>query len=259
MSISDDDIKAVILEYINGPREYSQLLGEGFNQLRNHVRGKLQKPDITSDKMMEIVWSLIANGLAYINYSQTSSSGWTLLLTEFGKEVAQDSSNNPDKPSQYMNDLKTRIPNVSELVLLYTKEALDAYNSGCYLASSVMLGVASESAFLEMAGSFVEWLPEDNERMNLGKIVNNPKQIYINKFLEFRKRIQSHKSDLPNELTDNMSLTMDSVLDLLRIYRNESGHPTGRQILRKDSFLNLQMFSIYLEKLYALNTFFQSN
>jgi len=52
---------------------------------------------------------------------------------------------------------------------------------------------------------------------------------------------------------------MDSILDLLRIYRNESGHPTGRNISREDAFINLQMFARYLEKIYKLKSFFESD
>jgi hypothetical protein len=53
-----------------------------------------------------------------------------------------------------------------------------------------------------------------------------------------------------------MALTLDSVLDLLRINRNEAGHPTGRKVDRDEAYINLQMFARYLQKLYALRTFF---
>jgi len=53
-----------------------------------------------------------------------------------------------------------------------------------------------------------------------------------------------------------MALTFDSILDLLRIYRNDAGHPTGKQISRDDAFINLQMFVRYLQKLYAFKTYF---
>jgi hypothetical protein len=88
-------------------------------------------------------------------------------------------------------------------------------------------------------------------------MLDNPRTNYYSKFLEFRKRIESHKPDLPVELADNMALTLDSVLDLLRIYTNDSGHPTGKRMERDDAFLSLQMFAVYLQKLYALKAFFE--
>lgn len=56
-----------------------------------------------------------------------------------------------------------------------------------------------------------------------------------------------------------MSLTLDSVLDLLRITRNEAGHPTGRVVDRDEAFINLQMFARYLKKLYQLRAFFRQS
>lgn len=53
-----------------------------------------------------------------------------------------------------------------------------------------------------------------------------------------------------------MALTFDAVLDLLRIYRNDSGHPTGKHIDHDTAFINLQMFARYLEKLYQFKAFF---
>jgi len=78
------------------------------------------------------------------------------------------------------------------------------------------------------------------------------------KFNEFRKRVEPHKPELPAHLSDGMALTMDAVLDLLRINRNDAGHPTERTIDREGAFISLQMFARYLQKLYAFKAFFES-
>ena len=78
------------------------------------------------------------------------------------------------------------------------------------------------------------------------------------KFEEFRKRIEPRKVDLPDELADGMSLTFDAVLDLLRIRRNDAGHPTGKPVLREDQYISLQMFARYLQRLYQFRAFFLS-
>ena len=121
-----------------------------------------------------------------------------------------------------------------------------------------MLGVASKAAFIEMATSFGKWLPDPQGKKFI-ELLENPKGDYISKFIEFRKRIEPIRTDLPEELADGMALTLDSVLDLLRVYRNDAGHPTGKKILREDDFTNLQRFARYLEKLYALKNFFDAH
>ncbi|MFQ5754035.1 MAG: hypothetical protein ACE5HI_18765 [bacterium] len=205
-------------------------------------------------EVMSAMWSCIAQRLLYIDMSDPAIANWRLHLTQEGQAAARDEEINPDS-GEYLERLEAKSPDADPLVLLYAREALQTYRQQCYLASAVMLGVASEAAFLEMARSFGHWLP-DAQRQKFLEIIENPKSNYIQKFKEFRKRIDTHKSSIPNELSDGMSLTLDSVLDLLRINRNDAGHPTGKQFDRQDASIGLQMFARYLEKLYALKTFF---
>ncbi len=258
MSIEQPALQSLILKVLSEPRSDTRL-GRGQYYLTEAVRKKAEIPNIDSRKIMAAIWSLISQGLAFIDYSQPAPENWNLYLTDSGKAAVQDSDINPNDSGKYLENLTDRIPQIANLVMQYAREAVITYNSRCYLASAVMLGVASEAAFLNMAESFLKWIPNEKERSNFTNIIENKKQNYINKFLEFRKRVQTYKSEIPDELTDNMSLTMDSILDLLRIYRNESGHPTGRNISREDAFINLQMFARYLEKIYKLKSFFESD
>lgn len=120
-----------------------------------------------------------------------------------------------------------------------------------------MLGVASEAAFLETAAAFSKWLPHTQSKNFTSILEGN--SYYIRKFDEFRKRLEPLKSQLPEDLRDGLTLTFDSVLDVLRIYRNDAGHPTGKHISRNDAFINLQMFARYLQKLYTLKHFFETS
>jgi hypothetical protein len=54
-----------------------------------------------------------------------------------------------------------------------------------------------------------------------------------------------------------MDLTLVAIADLLRIYRNEAGHPTGKQIGRDQAKINLEMFARCLERMYAFKVFFE--
>ena len=143
--------------------------------------------------------------------------------------------------------------------MVYADEALHAYRAQCYLSTTIMLGVASESAFYQLGDSFLNWLPTGNEKENFSKILENRKLRYIQKFTEFRKRLVVHVSDIDEELTDNLTLTLDAVLELLRINRNEAGHPTGKTVNRQDAFVMLQIFPHYLKRLFQLKDFFVQN
>lgn len=258
MPVNITDIQTELLKLLADPNTDARL-GGGRNYLSERVSSLFPESERpTQQQKMEAEWSLVAQGLVYIDLSESSPENWRLVLTESGKEAACDEGFNPNNPGVYIEKLRGNVPTASDMVLQYANESLISYNNRCYLASAVMLGVASEAAFLEMAKAFGNWLNSES-KLKFLQIVNNPRSNYVSKFQEFRKRIEPHKSILPVELSDGMSLALDSILDVLRICRNDAGHPTGKQISRDDAFINLQMFARYLQKMYALKIYFESN
>lgn len=242
------NLRRRILEYLKGRGD--SRLGDGYNYIFQGLQQQSHQR-LNAQEVMAALWQLLSEGLVYLDYTQPAPSNWAWVLTERGLRAARSTEYEPNDPQEYLRTLKERIPQLDELVLLYAEEALGAYNSRCYLASSVMLGVASERAFQLLAEAFASWLP-GSEAKRFRETFDNPRTQYVVKFAEFRKRIEPHKGDLPPEFADSMALTLDSVLDLLRITRNEAGHPTGRLIDEGEAYINLQMFGRYLEKLYGL-------
>lgn len=254
---SSADLQSAVLKVLAKPGA-DKRLGRGRHYLVRAVMDEVPAGQIHGNEVMAAIWALIGQGLAFIDISQPAPENWTLVLTGAGADALRDGEINPDNSGEYLTRLAAMVPSASPTVMQYAREALASYNNRCYLASAVMLGVASEAAFLEMAPSFASWIPE-RQGAKLGELVRNPRSNYIAKFAEFRKRIEPLKSDLPDELSDSMALTLDAVLDLLRVYRNDAGHPTGKQIQRYDASVNLQMFARYLQKLYALKNFFETS
>jgi hypothetical protein len=228
-------------------------LGKGQHYLYDDV---LKTTTASQIEVMEALWQLVADGLAFIDYSQSAPENWSWVLTQRGLRAAESVDEyEPDDPEGYLDRLKRRITDVDQQVLAYASEALRSYSCACYLASSVMLGVASERAFQILGETFGGWLPAAEAQRFRGSF-DHPRQTYVAKFVEFRKRLEPYKSRMPDELSDGMALTLDSVLDLLRITRNEAGHPTGKAVEAGDAYIQLQMFARYLEKLYEYRRFF---
>lgn len=252
---SSADLQSTVLKVLAKPGA-DRRLGRGRHYLVRAVMD--EAPGVHSNDVVAAIWALIGQGLAFLDISQPAAENWTVLLTAAGADAVSDGEINPDNSGEYLARLTEMVPGASPTVLRYAREALVSYTGRCYLASAVMLGVASEAAFLEMAPSFAAWLSE-KQGAKLDELVRSPRSNYIAKFAEFRKRIEPIRRELPEELSDGMALTLDAVLDLLRVYRNEAGHPTGKQIQRYDAFINLQMFARYLQKLYTLKTFFETN
>lgn len=256
MSVSGADLQTALLRVLAQSRA-DKRLGFGRHYLAEALHDQLPAGQrLSQQQIMAAIWSLVGQGLAYIDFSQPAPENWELALTDTGSAALTDAAVNPDSAGEYLTSLGARIPDASPIVLDYVREAITSYTSRCYLASAVMLGVASEAAFLEMAQAFGRWqsLPQSEKFRD---VIENPRASYIAKFGEFRKRIEPLKPLLPDELADGMALTLDSVLDVLRIQRNDAGHPTGRQLSRDDVFISLQMLARYLEKLYRFKAFFE--
>jgi hypothetical protein len=227
-------------------------LGRGQHYFSQAVRNTAPSSDRpTPRQIMEAVWSLIGQGLAYIDYSQPAAENWELHLTEAGLAAACDEEGNPNDPAGYIQRLLGEVPGISEVVNGYAQEALFAYNARLYRASAVMLGVASEAAVLEVAAALAT-IMKASEANSYLQTINAKRQNYIAKFDIFQQKLRSKKRLLPEDVADGLDLTMNAVSDLLRIYRNDAGHPTGMLVDRDDCFIHLRMFVRYARKLYLL-------
>lgn len=208
------------------------------------------------DAVMREVWALLAEGLAYIDMSQPHDYHWRLKLTEDGRAAAEGETTSPDLPDRYLQRLRERVPEASPTVMIYVTESVHSYIARCYLASAVMLGVASEAAFYEVAESFESWLSEP-ERASFRKTLQG-RASYNEKYHKFRNQLLPKRAALPEDLCDNLELFLDGVWNQIRLYRNESGHPSGAHLNRDEAYTNLQLFPNYLKRMYGLKQHFDT-
>ena len=97
----------------------------------------------------EAVWGLIGDGLVYIDPAGqgrgSSWDNWHFRLSTRGLAAASGGEWEPRDPDGYLRRLQRRSPDLHDAALTYVMEALNAFNARCFLASSVMLGVASRA------------------------------------------------------------------------------------------------------------------
>lgn len=235
-------------------RSVDHRLGRGEHYFSEAIRARLQ-PSPSRAEVQQAFWSLVAQGLAYIDMWQPAAENWELVLTPAGAAALTDEDYNPDDPSGYLERLARDIPSLSATTAAYLRESLRAYAGGLYLSATVMLGVASEAAVLDMA----EKLATFANSQALRDTLDNPRVAYNKKFQETRKVLDAQRARLPATLAEGMSLTFDSVLDLLRTNRNDAGHPTGRSFDRDDCFVALRMSVKYLKRVYEIRDFLASS
>ena len=207
-----------------------------------------------SHAIMQAVWALVARGLIYIDYSQPHPGNWSIHLTDRGAEAADDANLNPDNVPNYLRKIAGDVPGLSEVPRLYLEESLRAFANDCFLASTMMLGVAAEAVFYDVALSFANWLETESGK-KLRDLLEKESSAYIHKFVEFQKRLAASKGHLPPNLQQNLDLNINSVLELLRLARNDVGHPTGAQVTRQTAFQYLVVFPGLASRLYEIKAF----
>jgi hypothetical protein len=196
----------------------------------------------------EAIWGLVAEGLVYLDPSGQGSStdNWHWRLSAAGIAAATGGSWEPRDIDGYLRRLRAHRPEVDPVAVSYVAEALRAFNARCYLATSVMLGVASESVINGLGRAIV--IVQGSRATKLAQLLNGSTSRLAAQFEEMRKQLV--QMDLPEGLTD--TLTLDAVADLLRISRNHVGHPTGATVDEDTAYTHLQMAARYLQKMTTL-------
>lgn len=213
-----------------------------------------QETGCSEAEVWEALWGLVGDGLLYLDTAGQGSGtdNWQWSLSTEGQRVAKGGAWEARDPDGYLDRLHREIPGLDGLVELYLIEALQSFNGRCYLATSVMLGVAAERAFLVMAQSYAASSMAGAPAM--AKELAKPRSNYFALWTEFRKRIEPVRPDLPDGLAD--ALTLDAIADLIRLTRNEVGHPTGRQVDEDTARVHLTIAPMYLRKMQQLAVHF---
>lgn len=256
--MTPSQLQKLILEKI-AARSTDRRIGKGQHYLSEAVRHACPLDDKPNRlEIQEAIWSLVARGLAFIDFSQRAPENWTLEPTKSGYAVLSDEAYNPDDPSGYLTRLYSDIPELDHVAAQYVEEALQTYFHDAHLASTVMLGVAAEAIVLDVGGSLANWL-NNSTGEDLKKKLANKRLAYIKKFDEFRKCLLSNASRLPAKLSHNLDLQVSTVLDLLRVNRNDAGHPTGVKGDREETFVSIRVFARVASRLYAMKDYFDKN
>lgn len=215
----------------------------------HHAR--LSQP--SSEDFREVFWDLILQQIIVPGMNSANPNLPFFKVTSRGRKyLDQDESYFFHDVASYEFQIRENIPDIDDLTLLYLKEAMQAFRSGCVLSSSVMLGVASEHEFLTLINTLEASSKWERDFRKVFK-----ERYILGKFNSFRTALESLRHKLPPKINEDLDTTLGGVLSIIRNHRNDSGHPTGIIIKREQCFVLLQIFIPYAKKLHELNEFFK--
>ena len=225
---------------------------EGMSQqgMPGHNQPELSRND--ANLFQEVFWALFREGITTLGMDDANPSFPFYRVTEYGRKIL--SNQDPyffTDVSDYERILKSRIPQIDDVTTVYVKEAVQTFKIGSVLSSSVMIGVASEHTFNRL----VEMVQANATHRSKFAKVYKEAQI-LRRLNAFKSTIDNH-SELTNPIIrEDLDTRFLGIISLIRTFRNEAGHPTGKIIDREQAYVNLQLFIPYAEKLYQLIDFY---
>jgi hypothetical protein len=225
---------------------------EGGSQDRRYQGQGLFGPATLSQNdrelFLEVFWTLFREGVITLGLNDANREFPFFRITEFGSRIAaHQQAYFFHDVSSYEALLRTEIPRIDETTVVYLKEAMQSFRSGCVLASTVMLGVATEHTFLLLMEKI------DNNATHAPTFASVAQQrTILQKVNKFRNIMEQELRNVPSEIREDFDTHFAGILSIIRTFRNQAGHPTGKIIDREQAYVLSQLFIPYCKKMYQL-------
>lgn len=268
MPHSYEEIRAVALDILAGrerpqypPNQYESLalgIGEVFARREGriqpgHFGATYPLDNQDRDTLLELFWDLFRQGITSLGVNDNNREFPFFRITRLGQQIATSQSVYFfHDVSSYEAAIRREVPAISDVTLLYLKEAMQAFRSGCILSATVMLGVATEHTFLLLAEQI-----EANPKYQPAFAAVAQERTILQKINKFRNVLDQQMKTLPADVKEDLDTHFAGILSVIRTFRNQSGHPTGKIIDREQAFVLLQLFIPYCKKLHQLMQFYR--
>lgn len=197
---------------------------------------------------LEVFWALFREGLLTLGLNDSNRNFPHFRITEFGRRIAANQQAYFfHDVSSYEALVKAEIPSIDHVTLLYLKEAMQSFRTGCVLASTVMLGVATEHTFLLLVETLEKNLAHAATFASVGQ-----QRTILQKVNKFKNLMEQELRGLPPDIKEDFDTHFAGILSIIRTFRNQTGHPTGTIVDREQAYVLLQLFIPYCKKMYQL-------
>lgn len=188
----------------------------------------------------EAIWRLIAKGLAVPGDRHNSADFFPhISITEYGIKCLESGKIQAHDPNGYLESLRKRSPNLDPIVEMYISEALNSFGAMNYLACSVMIGGALEKTVLNLTETFEKKLSgKEKTEYNSDVLSVEKAKTRLDKFLEFLNK-HGYKKKLDQSTREKLDSVLPAITNIIRIVRNEIGHPTGRVVDQEEAEASL--------------------
>lgn len=213
----------------------SSSLPSGFAEFASSAGVSLNQNNREDNVMVhQAFWDLVGNGLVMpgSRNGQDNSLPW-ICITDYGLACVQEERRLPIDSESFIEGMN--LEEVDDIIRLYIEEAVGTFSTRNYLAASVMAGSALERAILVMTEQYLDKIPSGKKTAYKSEVLSAQKvKTRFDNFLDFIEK-NGMKKALPRATQETLDSLFPAIVNLIRITRNDVGHPTGREIERDEA------------------------
>lgn len=162
----------------------------------------------------------------------------------------------PGEVEQWPEKLCAEVPDLDEIILRYFTESVACLRAEILMASSFMLGAASERAIELLIESFGRSITDEVKKLAFVTKMNNKRSIKT-MFDEFKVEYKKIKNSPDDPELSNVIEVIEAAFHNLRLTRNEIGHPQFIPDLDRSGVLSqLDYFRKHIRRILKLQAYF---
>jgi len=205
-----------------------------------------------------LFWAFVVDGIISIGTSSGQCDLPFFQITEYGEDILSGEKMIILDPTGVISNLKKSREKIDPVVEEYLAEALSCFEKNCLKATFVMIGCAAEKAILNLIDAFKEHFSKNQSKENFERKIER-KRISL-KYDEFSSRFNNINKEIEQKTgRDDWKIQIDSMFNLIRYYRNKSGHPIGIKFEKERVLSALSIFPELYILCEELSDYFKSN
>lgn len=236
-------MKNLILEYLYSQKDVRGDNVQFFNggYIPENIMDYAGRNNIVIDRrgderlFRETFWELFSINFVTVGSRNGNADRlpW-VSITDYGIQSYERSDKFPYDIQGFLKNLFDDSHDIDSVIRLYFEEAVSCFSHNDYLASTVMIGGALEKAILDMTENFKSILKKEKTKYEQDVLKH---QKIKKRFDEFLKYIENNgfNSKLSVSHREKLNSLFPAIVNLIRISRNEIGHPMGRQISQDEA------------------------
>jgi hypothetical protein len=237
-------------QYVNLVSGTAQVLGRRVGAREEGNAPGYEHRLSTSDEELvrDVFWDLFRQGMITLGMNNANPNWPFFRLSHLGKRIlASQSPYRFHDTTSYIASIRREVPDVSDEAVIYLEEAAASFYAGCNLAACVMLGVAAEAEFLRLLD-----VVSAGPRGATFAAVREENFIRA-KITKFNEAVRPMLKALRKKDFEDFETNMTLIQSVLRISRNDAGHPSGNPSPdREQVYILLQLFAPFARQVAKL-------